>query len=189
MAIVERQLKHALKEWAIAVEALGKGETIVLLRKGGIREREFQVQYPQVWLYPTYEHQKPELLKPEYAMVTTVESDWHPDKVTIKSCATITDVLTIGSPEQVAALQPYHVWNERMVDERLKWKPQKPLLVLLLRVYRLHEPQTIPYLSSYGGCRSWIELEPEILSDSLVPAMNEVEYAAQTQTIKARISG
>lgn len=188
MAIVSQQLKYALKEWAIAVEALGKGETLVLLRKGGIREREFQVKHPQVWLYPTYEHQRPELLKPKYAMVTTVESGWHPDKVTIASCATITDVLPVSSPEQVAALQPYHVWNERMIDERLKWKPQTPLVVLLLRVYRLNKPQTIPYLTNYGGCKSWIELEPEISSESLVPAINEVEYAAQTQAIKALIS-
>ena len=187
MAIVERQLKYALKEWAIAVEALSKGEIIVLLRKGGIREREFQVQHPQVWLYPTYEHQKPELLKPEYAMVNPVESGWHPDTVTIKSCATITDVLPVSSPEQVAALQPYHVWNERMIDERWKWKPQNPLLVLLLRVYRLPKPQTIPYLPRYGGCKSWIELEPEISSESLVPAIDEAEYAAQTQAIKVLI--
>ena len=65
-----------------------------------------------------------------------------------------------------------------MVNERLKWKPQTPLVVLLLRVYRLNKPQTIPYLTNYGGCKSWIELEPEISSESLVPAINEVEYAA-----------
>ena len=30
-------LSHALKEWAIVVDALAAGKTIMLLRKGGIR--------------------------------------------------------------------------------------------------------------------------------------------------------
>ncbi len=62
-----KQLRQALKEWAIAIEALETGKTIILLRKGGIREKggHFQAKYLQVWLYPTYEHQKPQLLKPD----------------------------------------------------------------------------------------------------------------------------
>ena len=188
MVIVDRQIKYALKEWAIAVDALSKGEMLILLRKGGIREREFQVKHSQVWLYPTYEHQKPELLKPEYAgRVTTVESGWHPNTVKIESCAKITDVLPVSSFKQVAALQPYHIWNERMIDDRLNWKPQKPLLVLLMQVYRFVEPQTITYHPSYGGCKSWIELERGISSESLVPVVKEVEYSDRTQAIKASI--
>ena len=51
---------HALKEWAVAVNALESGKTIMLLRKGGIHERggRFQVAHEQVLLYPTYEHQQ-----------------------------------------------------------------------------------------------------------------------------------
>jgi len=30
---------HALKEWAVAVDALEQGKTIMLLRKGGIHEQ------------------------------------------------------------------------------------------------------------------------------------------------------
>ncbi|MEO1671947.1 MAG: DUF1802 family protein, partial [Cyanobacteria bacterium J06631_2] len=78
MVLASQSLTHTLKEWAIAVDALSQGRTIMLLRKGGIRERGFQVKYSPVWLYPTYEHQKPNLLKPEYVtQVTPVESGWH----------------------------------------------------------------------------------------------------------------
>ena len=136
MVLVTQQLSHALKEWAIAVDALTTGKTIVLLRKGGIRESGFTVKNSLVWLYPTYEHQKPELLKPEYAgQVSPVPSGWHPQTVTIKSCAEITDVLPLNNPRQIAALQPYHIWNESMISDRLKWKPKQPIVVLLLRVY------------------------------------------------------
>lgn len=189
MVLVSQQLQHALKEWAIAVDALSTGKTIVLLRKGGIREAGFQVQQPYVWLYPTYEHQKPHLLKPEYASkVTPVESGWHPNTVIIKSCAEITAVLPITSKEQIAVLQPYHIWHEQMISDRLGWQPQRPLIVLLLRVYHLATPQTIPYDSSYGGCKSWINLIEPISRDYLNPVMSDDEYTIQAQEIAALVS-
>lgn len=188
MGLVNQQLQHALKEWAIAVDALSTGKTIVLLRKGGIREAGFQVQQPLVWLYPTYEHQKPHLLKPEYASkVTPVESGWHPQTVIIKSCAEITQVLPVSSKEQIEALQPYHIWHEQMISDRLGWQPQRPLIVLLLRVYRLAIPKTILYDSSYGGCKSWIDLIEPIAQDNLNPVISDDEYAIQAQKIAALV--
>ncbi|MGV3757322.1 MAG: DUF1802 family protein [Verrucomicrobiota bacterium] len=45
----------AFKEWAIVVDALGRGEQIILLRKGGISEGRggFQVEHPQFLFWPT----------------------------------------------------------------------------------------------------------------------------------------
>lgn len=188
MGLVNQQLQHALKEWAIAVDALSTGKTIVLLRKGGIREAGFQVQQPLVWLYPTYEHQKPHLLKPEYASkVTPVKSGWHPQTVIIKSCAEITQVVPVSSKEQIETLQPYHIWHEQMISDRLGWQPQRPLIVLLLRVYRLAIPKTILYDSSYGGCKSWIDLIEPIAQDNLNPVISDDEYAIQAQKIAALV--
>ncbi len=178
--------QKALKEWAIAVEALTAGETIILLRKGGIKEKNFQVQHSPIWLYPTYEHQKPHLLKPEYAKsVIPVESGWHPKTVEVKSCAEITDVLPISDRSQIEALLPYHIWNEQMISDRLKWKPQQPIIVLLLRVYRLPQPQTISYNDSYGGCKSWIDLIEAIPTDKLIPVIEDRKYAQIVQEIKS----
>ena len=103
------KLTAALKEWAVAIDALEQGKTICLLRKGGIREKggRFDVDRQQVLLYPTYEHQKPELLKSEYAdKVTPVESGWHPAKVNITSWAKITDILTLQTNKKVGAMPP-----------------------------------------------------------------------------------
>ncbi len=179
------QLQSALKEWAIAIEALNQGDTIILLRKGGIREQGFQVEDSFVWLYPTYEHQKPHLLKPEYvSKVVSVESGWHPEQITIRSCAEITDILAIDNIKQIEALQPYHIWNEQMIGDRLKWQPQKPLIVLLLKVYRLPQPQSIPYNNAYGGCKSWIELNLPIATDQLIPAIEDNQYNQKVVEIK-----
>lgn len=183
-----KQLSQALKEWAIAVDTLTTGNTIMLLRKGGIKEKSFQVKYSPIWLYPTYEHQKPHLLKQEYAKsVISVESGWHPSTVEIKSCAEITDVLPISSKSQIEALLPYHIWNEQMISDRLKWKPQQPIMVLLLRVYRLPQPQIILYNDNYGGCKSWIELRETISTDELMPVIENSNYIQKVQEIKQKI--
>ena len=91
-------LSFALKEWNIAVKALEKGQTILLLRKGGIKEisGQFQVNHNPVLLYPTYEHQKPHLLKSDYtAFVKPVPSGWHPETIEISSWANITNIFQV----------------------------------------------------------------------------------------------
>ncbi len=193
-------MSQALKEWAIAVNALEQGETILLLRKGGIREvgGNFLVECSssrvvpcakRVLLYPTYEHQKPELLKASYAdQVQPVTSGWHPEQVRIGSFAKLTHIVQVTEPEIVKALQPFHVWNERFVEERLKWKPKSPLYVLLLRVFRLPEAQRIQYRDTYGGCRSWIELEPAIDISTATPVLSDSDYDAQVQNLPLQIA-
>lgn len=184
-------LTAALKEWAIAVDALVEGKTIVLLRKGGIREQggSFAIEHPQVWLYPTYEHQKPHLLKPEYAdRVTPVASGWHPEQVEIQAWATITHALQVSDAGAIEALLPFHIWNLQFVEERLKWKPKTPLSVLLLRVYRLPQAQTIPYSPTYGGCKSWIELESSLPASAARPVLSETEFLSQVEQVQQALS-
>lgn len=180
-----------MKEWAVAVEALEAGATIMLLRKGGIREtgKNFSIQHTQVWLYPTYEHQKPNLLKPEYAnKVTAVESGWHPETVRIGSVANITKVLPLQNPDRIRLMQPYHIWNEQMISDRLKWKSDRPLFILLLKVYKLDRPILIPYHSSYGGCKSWINLQESIALEKLTPVLADDVYAQKVEQILNLIS-
>jgi hypothetical protein len=179
-------LTHALKEWAVAVRALESGEMFVLLRKGGISEdnKQFQVPYRSVWLYPTYEHQKPELLKPEYSSsVTPVTSGWHPETIKIGSYAEITKIFSLSEVEQIEALSFYHIWNQQFVSDRLKWKPRQPLSVLLLRTYRLLEPVVIPYSDAYKGCKSWIDLVEPISLEGIVPVLDDDTFAQKEREI------
>jgi len=184
------ELVHALKEWAVAVDALEKGETILLLRKGGIREEggSFGIAHQKVLLYPTYEHQKPHLLKTAYAeKVESVPSGWHPSTVRIGSWVEITDIFQVSAEETVSALLPFHIWNEQFAHERFGWKPRQPLTVLLLRVYRFAQAKTLPFRPEYGGCRSWMDLaEPISLEDS-IPVIEESTYAQQVTAIQRLI--
>lgn len=180
------ELIHALKEWAVVVDALEQGKTIMLLRKGGIREQErsFTIAHNQVLLYPTYEHQQPHLLKPDYAsQVKSVASGWHPSSVQISAWTHITHIFQVTEAPSVVALLPHHIWNAQFAKERFGWKPRSPLYVLLLRTYKLAQAQAIPYHPTYGGCRSWIDLAESVITAGSTPSLSETEYAQQVSKI------
>ena len=182
---------YTLKEWAVAVDALEQGKTIMLLRKGGISEqgKRFNVTCDRVLLYPTYEHQQPHLLKPEYAdKVEPVPSGWHPETIRIGSWVHITDIFQVSDEQTVDGLLSYHIWNDKFVSDRLKWKPRQPLFILLLRAYKLPQPQVIRYSSEYGGCKSWIDLIEPISIEGTIPVLNDDEYSQHSTEIRRIVS-
>lgn len=179
-------LIHSLKEWAIAVSALATGKTILLLRKGGIREenKKFVVKHQKIWLFPTYEHQKAHLVKPEYSnQIKEVTSGWHPATIKIQSCAEITNTLSIDNLDTLQKLEPYHIWNQQTISDRFNWKPQQPLTVLLLKVSNLPNPIEIPYHQNYQGCKSWIDLEKPLSTCNLKLVLADAEYHQQVTKI------
>lgn len=181
--------QDALKEWAVAVDALIAAETVVLLRKGGIREAGFKVDNKPFWLYPTYEHQKPELLKPNYAsLVTTVSPGWHPGLVSIGAWAMITHQCELTEQVQLDRLMPHHIWNKDFTEMRLKWKPNLALTVVFLRVFRLNKSVEIPFESVYGGCRSWTTLQPEIDASDSVAVLSDDRYEQTVREILSLIN-
>ncbi|WP_309121013.1 DUF1802 family protein [Paenibacillus sp.] len=153
----------ALKEWASAVEAFLGGDTILALRKGGIREetRDFELTNESFYFFPTYEHQKEHLLKEPYRrLVAATKAEWTPDApvVPIKAWAEAVEDLLIEDEERLRALSPYHIWTDDYASERLHWKRTKPLHCLLLRVYRFEAPIDVPNDPGFAGCKSWVRL-------------------------------
>ena len=177
---MEITTSYALKEWAIAINALETGKTIMLLRKGGIHEKggSFRVAHNRVLLYPTYEHQKTFMLKTDYSnQVVPVTPGWRPESVKITSYAEITHILPVSDELIVNTLFPFHIWSEQFVCDRQKWKPQEPLFVLLLRAYKLPVEQLVTYHQRYGGCKSWIDLNESISLEAAKPALSENVYS------------
>lgn len=177
-----------LKEWQAAVTALLQGETILLLRKGGIREAkgQFSLAARQMLLLPTVEHQKAALLKDAFRPLMTGEVA-QDDQVRFDGWATITHALPLSAEAEVAALLPYLVWNEQFVAERLNWQPDRPLYGLLLRAYRFQQPLMLPRHRGYSGCRSWVEIGQEVGVEHSTPALAEAEYQQQAEAILARL--
>jgi len=156
-------LRHTLKEWAVAVRALERGETALVVRKGGIREKAFAVANRRFLLLPGYEHQRHELLKPEYRELLRGIPDLTDDgPLRFTSFAEVRGAYEISEPGSLAAIDPYHIWTPEYAESRFRWRPKKPLTVLALRVYLLQGTVELPYSEAYGGCKSWIELEQPV---------------------------
>ncbi len=170
-------LRYALKEWAVAVKALEHGETALVVRKGGIREKAFAVPRTRFLLLPGYEHQRPELLKDEYRGLMEGIPDLADDgPLRFTSFAEVASAYEISEAEELAALDRHHMWTPEYAGSRFKWRPKKPLTVLVLRTYVLPETVELPYRDEYGGCKSWIELQEPVPVDAARPALSKVEF-------------
>ncbi len=170
-------LRHALKEWAVAVKALECGETAIVVRKGGIREKAFAVPKTRFLFFGGYEHQKEEQLKPLYHdLLRSIPKRKDDGPVLFTSFAEVEAAYEISEADELEALDPYHVWTHDYAESRLKWRPKKPLTVLGLRVHLLNEPVELPYSPLYGGCKSWIELEENVSTAGSRPALDDEAF-------------
>jgi hypothetical protein len=170
-------LQHALKEWAVAVRALERGETALVVRKGGIREKAFAVPQMRFLLLPGYEHQRPELLKEEYRGLMDGISDLADDgPLRFSSFAEVEEAYEISEAEVLSALDPHHMWTPEYAESRFKWRPKKPLTILVLRTYLLPEVVELPYRDEYGGCKSWIGLQKPVSVEGARAALSDDEF-------------
>jgi hypothetical protein len=174
----------ALKEWAVAIDALREGQQILIMRKGGIREetRDFQIESESFYLYPTYEHQKKQWIKPESQnqLDLTLEG-WsiHDTEVTIRCYAELVEDILIEDQEQLDKLGELHIWTNTFAEERLKWKKNKPLHVMLLRVYELLEPLNQPIIQLENSVQDTANLRPVLTDEAFDIATNEVKRALE----------
>jgi hypothetical protein len=177
-------LQHALKEWAVAVKALERGDTALVVRKGGIREKAFAVPTTRFLLLPGYEHQRPELLKTEHRDLMDEIPDRTDDgPLHFASFAEVHAAYEISEPEALEAIDPHHIWTPEYAESRFKWRPKKPLTLLILRTYLLPEAVELPYREGYGGCKSWIELDTAVSVEGASPALRDEEYAEMTSLV------
>lgn len=183
----------ALREWAVAVDALASGRQVIVLRKGGIAEetKEFRLESPRFFLFPSYEHQKPHLMKEEAretVLSTQAEAQANPDTVRIAYYAEATHDIEVTDEETLRRLDALHVWTHDYAAERLKWKKTKPLHVLVLRVYALEEPATLPLDERYGGCKSWLSV-PAIDKAAMRPVLSDEAFEERAQEVLRRVNG
>jgi hypothetical protein len=170
-------LRYALKEWAVAVKALERGGTALVVRKGGIREKAFAVPKTRFLLLPGYEHQRPELLESKYRHFMDEIPDLTDDgPLRFSSFAEVAGAYEISEPEELAAIDPHHMWTSEYAESRFRWRPKKPLTVLVLRTYLLPEVAELPYMDEYGGCKSWIELQETVSVEGARPALSDQDF-------------
>jgi hypothetical protein len=175
-----------LKEWAVTSDALGRGDQILMLRKGGIREdgRHFKIEHETFLLYPGLFHEGELLLKPgnRDLLQKTASADFS-QEITFSVFCEMVETIEISESRQVRALDAFHIWSQEFPVKRFNWKPRHPLKLMLVRAYRLDSPVTVTVDASYAGCKSWVELTDTVDLANLTPALNDSEFDARLAEI------
>ncbi len=173
----------ALKEWATACLILKEGRQIVIIRKGGIdkADRDFTSELSvdsEFLLFPTYEHQNKALIKNQFHsdLLNTIEDNDVPGLINLSAFAKVTHKFEVTSTQTLNTISNFHMWNEEYTNKRVNWRPNKPAIVALLRVYPLLQPQALPILSEYGSCKSWVDLGQDVPMGELEPVIPDVKY-------------
>ncbi len=153
----------ALKEWSAAVGALLDGRQSLLLRKGGIHEKRFEVSAGQFLLFPTVAHSHAERLRPEHRDLLSHAADSTEDALVLRAGATVIDAIEVNRPERIDEIADLHIWTAASVRaDRLDFRPRHRLTVLVVQARPLLEPQRLARLPEYAGCTSWVQLpDPE----------------------------
>lgn len=175
----------AFKEWAVVDEALGRGEQIILLRKGGIHERQgrFEVEHDAFFVYPTHEHQRPEFLKVAWAEACRTASSER--AILIRHLVRVADVLHAPpSPDAAPTWDQFHVYSPSLIAARYAYRPEQPLYVLIGRVYRLPEAVTIEDRPEYAGCHSWVTLIEDLPEEGIEPVVDDASFNERAESLR-----
>ena len=136
--------RSALKEWAVLVDAMARGEIIAMVRKGGIREQRagFAVRHDRFLLYPTFFHEKWNEIAPRFTATLEESHARKPDAGTIR-IEFVADVLgtwAVTELETLRAIEGEHgmAWNA--VESRFHYKNRPGVQVIAVRVSKLAAP-------------------------------------------------
>jgi len=181
-------VRTAFKEWAIVVDALGRGEQILILRKGGIHEGKggFQVEHPRFWLFPTLFHQQREWVIPTaQKRFDEIAPHFQPtDRMRIDCMAQVAEWRRLESLSQAQALRGQHIWTDAVIEERFEWGRSQNIFALAVQVFRLPQAVELLMLPAYGGCKSWIELDADLPTEEAVSVLSETAFAEKLERFR-----
>lgn len=178
----------ALKEWSAVVHALLEGRQQVLLRKGGIGEKRFDVTVAgEFLLFPTVAHSHAERVRPEFhQLLAEAAPDSSVDRVIVRAAAKVVAAFAVHRPDNLEAIEDLHIWTAESVrSDRLDFRPKHRLAVLVVQASPLLEPVELPRLPDYAGCTSWMPLSNLPLTDP--PLGAPVHDEAALREVAARV--
>ncbi|MBI3850944.1 MAG: DUF1802 family protein [Verrucomicrobia bacterium] len=181
----------AFKEWAIIVDALGCGEQIIILRKGGINERRggFRPEHSQFLLFPTQFHQQRESVLPaaqvRFDRISVNCPD--PSKLRLDIFAEVVVVQRLGSLAAAERLRGQHIWRDEVIAQRFDWGKEKNIHALAVRVSRLPQAVELPMSPAYGGCKSWVELETDVATAGARPVLSEEMFTEKLSQFRTAL--
>jgi hypothetical protein len=183
-------MRIAFKEWAVVADALGRGDQIIILRKGGISEARsgFQVEHNRFFLFPTLFHQQRESVLPvAQVRYDTLAPNLSSHFVNIEFFAEVADWKFVDSLEAALRLRGQHIWRDEVIRERFDWGNSKSIYAMAVRVFRLPKPIELPMRPEYSGCKSWVQLDSIISTDGAQPVLTDCEFNARLERFHAAL--
>ncbi len=150
----------ALKEWSAVVHALLDGRQRLLLRKGGIGEKRFEVAAREFLLFPTVAHSHAERIRLEHRLLLEeAAADSADDHIVLRAAARTVAAVPVERPVNLPAIEDLHIWTAASVrTDRLDFRPKHRLAVLVVQAVPLIEPLRVARTPEYAGCTSWVRL-------------------------------
>lgn len=159
----------ALKEWSTVIDALARGEQVILIRKGGIADPAFAIEADRFYLYPTYFHQG--------------EPDSR-ESVAVTHWCEVVRTWTIHDRGELERLEPHVALPRETIDTRYRFRPDQALYVIGVRTWALAAPGRVRFVDAYGGCRSWISIDESIDIAASEAVLSEKELDAQLERVE-----
>ena len=187
-------MRFAFKEWAIVVEALGSGQQIVILRKGGVSEgrRGFQVEHAEFLLFPSQFHQERTSIVASWwprldQMLSGKEATEEPTQVRLEFVAQVVSWRRLESLAVAQRLRGQHIWDDDVIAKRFDWGAEKNIFALAVRIFRLPNAVDLPVLPAYAGCKSWIDLGQDISTEEAAPVLSKEEFNEKLNQFNAAL--
>ena len=179
--------RSALKEWAVLVDAMARGEFCAMIRKGGIREQRagFSVRHDRFLMYPTYFHEKVDELVPalKHRLPSVHERRPTEGRVAIQHCAVVRATWKVAELEALRELEGEHGLEWKAVESRFHYKNNPGVHVVAVELMALPHTANIPETRRYQGCVSWVELDNSVDLSGSVWVRPRSEVAARVKKL------
>jgi hypothetical protein len=184
-SLIERT---ALKEWAVLVDAMARGEIVAMVRKGGIREQRagFSVRHERFMLYPTFFHEKANELAPRFSTGLGASHARQPAAGTVRLeyVADVMGLWEVTELERLRDIDAMHGLAWHAVESRFNYRNNPVVQVVAVRVSRLPEPVVIAEVKRYQGCVSWVELDAGIDVSNVSPVIDDASLLMRLAVLR-----
>jgi hypothetical protein len=191
-------MSPAFKEWHVIVEALGAGEQILILRKGGIAEDGggFEVKAGKFWLFPTHFHEQLAKTKPaaqkffdrvggdQCVSLGGMPSPRIDSSIPLHYLAEVVQQAFLPDWTTVARLDAFHLWSEETIRERFNWAQPPGLHAFAVRVHRLVQPARLEVTPEMSGCKSWVDVPVDFAAHPSEPVLDDENFNRQLSGLK-----
>jgi Uncharacterized protein conserved in bacteria len=181
----------ALKEWAVLVDAMARGDLIAMIRKGGVRERRagFDVRHDRFLLYPTFFHEKLNELDARFhPTLESAHANRPPEgSIELRYVATVAAVWQVTELERLRAIDAEHGLTWSAVESRFRYRDDPRVHVVAVRVATLPSVALLPEARRYTGCVSWVKLDDDVNVRGSTPVIGEHVFATRIRALESAL--